>query len=86
MPQSDALQVSQGEGGSKQKEIHSTSVKDAFLWVCQVMRFTVSLGTQQSNCHLKQFSMLTLELKLKTKEKGKKKTNDNKSEMSPLSD
>lgn len=83
MPQSDGLQVSQGEGGSKQKEIHSTSVKDTFLWVCQVMRFTVSLGTQQSNYHLKQFSMLKLELKFKKKKK-EKKTNSNKSKMSAL--
>lgn len=75
MPQSDAVQVSKGEGGSEQKEIHSTSVKDTSLWVCQVVRFTVSLGTQQSNCHLKQFSMLKLEPKLKKK---RKKTNNNK--------
>lgn len=81
MPQSDALQVSQGEGGSKQKEIHSTSVKDTLLWVCQVMRFTVYLGTQQSNCHLKQFSMLRPELKFKKKEKKR----NNKSKMSALS-
>lgn len=56
VPQPDALQLPQTEGGSEQEQIHSPSLKDALLGVGQVMRFAVSVGTQQSDRHLQEFS------------------------------
>lgn len=65
VPQPDALQLPQTEGSSEQEQIHSPSLKDALLGVGQVMRFAVSLGTQQSDRHLQEFS--------ESKKKEKKK-------------
>lgn len=65
VPQPDALQLPQTEGGSEQEQIHSPSLKDTLLGVGQVMGLAVSLATQQSDCHLQEIS----ESKCKKKKK-----------------
>lgn len=52
MPQPDALQLSKGKVCSQQKHVIPAPFKHRFLRVCQMVRLTLSLGTQQSYRHL----------------------------------
>lgn len=56
VPESNGLQVSQGEGSGYQEHVYSTALKHLLAWIRQMMRFTVSVCTQQGRYHLKEFS------------------------------
>lgn len=56
VPESNGLQVSQGEGSSYQEHVHSTSLKHLLLWIRHMMRFAVSVCTHQGHYHLEEFS------------------------------